>query len=229
MNHQPDAPHSTEIFAVLKQRIVAWDYPPDYRLTEEELCAEFGVSRSPIREVLRMLEKDGLVEKVPYRGCRVRQPDLERINEYYDVRKVLELFAVQRLAEEGMPRSTWEALYATWEALLQINSDAAFAELDAPRLDEQFHETLAAATGNQTLHTFVQMANARLHFVRVADITSLERLHETCHEHLEILRHIANGNPEVACAAMSRNIEAGRKSVRPALKEALLRGYFKDT
>jgi DNA-binding GntR family transcriptional regulator len=229
MNHQPDAPHSTEIFAVLKERIVAWDYPPDYRLTEEELCHEFGVSRSPIREVLRMLEKDGLVEKVPYRGCRVRQPDLERINEFYDVRQVLEVFAVTQLAQKGMPSSVWDDLHATWHALLSVHTDAAFAELDAARLDEQFHEALAAATGNQTLHTFIQMANARLHFVRVADITSLERLHQTCHEHLAILQHIANRDPQAASAAMTHNIEAGRKTVRPALKEALMRGYLKDT
>src|SRR5204862_1866743 len=79
-----------EIFAALKHRIIRWEYPPGYRFTEEEICKEFGVSRSPVRETLRMLEEHGLVEKVPYRGCTVKQPDVQAINELYDVRAILE-------------------------------------------------------------------------------------------------------------------------------------------
>jgi DNA-binding GntR family transcriptional regulator len=219
-------PRSAEIYAALKARIVAWDYPPDYRLTEEDLCSEFKVSRSPVREALRMLEHDGLVAKIPHRGCRVLQLDVDRINEHYDVRQVLEVFAVTQLATQGMPPEQWEALFQQWEALLQVQSAAEFAALDAPHLDEAFHEALAAATGNQTLHDFLRMANERLHFVRAADITTLERLHETCHEHLDILRHIAARDPAAASAAIIQNIEGGRKTVRHALHQALLRGYM---
>ena len=57
------AVRGSEIFTALKSRIIRWEYPPGYRFTEEEICKEFGVSRSPVRETLRMLEEHGLVDK----------------------------------------------------------------------------------------------------------------------------------------------------------------------
>src|SRR5437867_13404471 len=69
------AVRGSEIFTALKSRIIRWEYPPGYRFTEEEICKEFGVSRSPVRETLRMLEEHGLVDKVPYRGCTVRSEE----------------------------------------------------------------------------------------------------------------------------------------------------------
>jgi DNA-binding GntR family transcriptional regulator len=67
---------ATELYDTLKGRILRWEYPPGHRFTEETLCKEFGVSRSPVRETLRMLEEQGLVDKVPYRGCTVKQLNL---------------------------------------------------------------------------------------------------------------------------------------------------------
>jgi DNA-binding GntR family transcriptional regulator len=72
---------SLDIFDTLKNRIIRWAYLPGQRLTEESLCQEFGVSRVPVREALRMLEDSKLVDKVPYRGCTVKQPDLTEIHE----------------------------------------------------------------------------------------------------------------------------------------------------
>src|SRR5215470_6465342 len=64
------------IVATLKERIIAWKYPPEHRLTEEALCREFGVSRSPVREALRALVTNGFVTKLANRGYAVRQLDL---------------------------------------------------------------------------------------------------------------------------------------------------------
>src|SRR5262245_3219620 len=59
---------SASIVATLKERIVGWKYPPEHRLTEEGLCREFGVSRSPVREALRALVTNGFVRKLQNRG-----------------------------------------------------------------------------------------------------------------------------------------------------------------
>jgi DNA-binding GntR family transcriptional regulator len=223
---QPRAARPAEIFAVLKGRIVRWEYPPGYRFTEEALCREFGVSRSPLREVLRMLEEHGLVDKVPYRGCTVKQPNLQEIGELYDVRLILETAVVERLATQGLPPDLRARLTATWARLARVTS---YAEVDGARLaddDRAFHEELAAAAGNRALLDLLRGINDRLHFIRMTDITTVERLWETCAQHVRILDHIAAGDVALAREAMRANIEGARAHVRSAIKEVLARAYL---
>jgi DNA-binding GntR family transcriptional regulator len=213
---------SAEVFAVLKERIIRWEYSPAHRFTEEELSEEFGVSRSPIREALQMLVENGLVIKAPYRGYTVRQPDLKEIHDLYDVRQALELFAVEWLAINGMPEAEWEELHHTWQNILRdlLQSTADFAEYD-----EAFHEKLAGYTGNQALVHYLHNIDERLHFVRFTDITTPERLRVTCEQHLQILDCVKNGDVRCAREAMQQNIQGGRQNVEQAVKEALARSF----
>lgn len=217
---------ATEIFAALQGRILRWEYPPGYRFTEDSLCKEFEVSRSPVRETLRMLEEHGLVDKVPYRGCTVKQPDLQAIGELYDVRLILELAVVEQLAARGLPAALADELAAIWRGLGAASS---YTEVDGARLadaDRAFHEALAAAAGNTTLLDMLRTINDRLHFMRMTDITRVDRLWETCREHLRIIDHILAGDPALAREAMQANIEGARAHVHAAIKEVLARAYL---
>jgi DNA-binding GntR family transcriptional regulator len=215
---------STEVFAALKERIIHWEYPPAHRFTEEELCEEFGVSRSPVREALQMLVENGLVTKEAYRGYTVRQPDLEEIHDLYDVRLALEFFVVETLALNGMPEADWQQQRNAWQNILEHlpQSTADFAVAD-----ETFHEELAAQTGNRALVQYLRNIDERLHFVRTNDITTPERLAETCQQHLEILNCIKAGEVGQAREAIRQNIENGRKKVEGAVREVLVRSYQK--
>lgn len=215
---------STDIFTSLKERIIHWEYPPAHRFTEEELCDEFGVSRSPVREALQMLVENGLVMKEAYRGYTVRQPDLEEIHDLYDVRLALELFVVETLTLNGMPESAWQQQRETWQNILDHlpQSTADFAAND-----ESFHEGLAALTGNQALVQYLRNIDERLHFVRTTDITTPERLVETCQQHLIILDCIKSGEVGQAREAIRQNIENGRKKVEVAVREVLVRSFQK--
>src|SRR5919108_5145622 len=110
MKEQPSPNLSTDVFTSLKERIIRWEYAPDHRFTEEGLCEEFGVSRSPVREALRMLVENNLVEKTPHKGYSVKQLDLREIHELYDVRMALELYVIERLIQRGYPQKEWDAL-----------------------------------------------------------------------------------------------------------------------
>jgi DNA-binding GntR family transcriptional regulator len=218
---------SDEIFEVLKSRIIRWEYPPGYRLTEDTLCGEFGVSRIPVREALHMLVENNLVDRVPHRGCTVKQPNLEEINELYDVRLALELYVVEHLASVGMPAEKREELAENWRSLGQTGD---LRELDGEplaRQDEAFHETLAATAGNNSLLSHLRLVNERLFFTRMSDITTPERLAITCRQHQEILDQIAQGNVAAARTALHTNIDFGRYNVESALKDALARAYLK--
>ncbi len=217
---------SSEIFVQLRKRILRWEYPPNYRLTEEALCQEFGVSRVPVREALHMLEEDNLIDKIPHQGCRVRLPSVSEIEELYDVRMALELFIVEQLAKQGMDEETWTELHDTWQSLYETTDPDELEAVDWAQLDEAFHEGLAAATGNQTLLSYLQTLNERLSFVRSTDITNMDRLLETCQQHLPILDAIRVGDGDAARRAMEINIGFGRANVESAMKDALARAFL---
>jgi DNA-binding GntR family transcriptional regulator len=217
---------SDEIFATLKARIIRWEYPPTHRLTEENLCNEFGVSRIPVREALRMLVENNLVDRVPHRGCTVKQPNLTEIDELYEVRLALESYVAEQLATVGLSPKVTASLIQSWRTLTQGDFTALDGELLA-REDTAFHEGLAAALGNSTLLGQLRMVNERLLFARMTDITTPERLAATCRQHLSILDAIARGDAPAARAAMQANINFGRNNVESALKDALARAYMK--
>lgn len=218
---------SSSIIAVLKDEIVHWHYPPEHRLTEVELCEQFKVSRSPVREALRILASDGFVKKLPNRGYVVRQYNTVEIEELYDVRLALELYTVERLATRGPlnKRDTedMDKLKRTWTGLLNGSSTKSAEEL--AKLDTLFHETIAHAAGNKTLLRHLRAINERLMLFRMMDFDKADRVESTCRQHLEILKRIAAKDASNARVAMQRNIEEGRNNVHTAIKDALAKAY----
>jgi DNA-binding GntR family transcriptional regulator len=214
---------SAKVASILRDRIVRWEYPPGHRFTEEGLCAEFGMSRSPIREALRMLVENKLVDKTPHKGYSVKQLDFTEINELYDVRLALETFAVQRLIERGYPQAEWDDLHKTWE---DINGRPATDSINIALEDENFHERLATWTGNRHLAQQLRTIDERLHFIRMTDIAVPGRLATTAVQHLRILECIKEGDTAGSREAVRVNIEDGRSNVEHAIKEALARAYL---
>lgn len=213
---------SENIFALLSERILRWDFLPGYRFTEEALCEEFGVSRSPVREALNMLAEKGLVEKRPKLGYSVRLLDFREINELYDVRLALEEFVVARITMKDVDLGELGGLLDEWSSL-QAGLPGT-AEL-VPAADERFHEALSTLTRNETLVRALKDIDRRIHFVRLADFSRSERVLATCVQHLEILHAIRDRDTPRALEALRLNIEGGRSSVERAIKEALAHAY----
>ena len=214
---------SASIVAAIKERVIAWQYPPEHRLTEEALCREFNVSRSPVREALRVLATNGFVKRMPNRGYAVRQVNLREIEEIYEVRLALELYTIETLATRGAPQKGLSALRNTWEAVLKA-PDSRKGE-DLAELDTTFHESLASLIGNETLLRELRAINERLFVFRMIDFSRADRVQSTCAQHLNILERIAAQDGEGARVAIRKNIEDGRNIVHATLKEALARAY----
>ncbi len=220
---------SSSIVTTLKEEIIHWHYPPEHRLTEEELCRRFRVSRSPIREALRILASDGFLKRLPNRSYVVKQYTVEEVEELYDVRQALELHTVERLAGEELPihrKADLEDLLRTWRELLNEPSKQPdeFAILDT-----LFHDTLARALGNKLLLRNLRAINERLALFRLLDYENRARAEQTCRHHLEIVDRIMAHDGPGARAAMRSNIEEGRNNVRTAIKDALARSYLSKT
>jgi DNA-binding GntR family transcriptional regulator len=218
---------SASIVGTLKERIVGWQYPPEHRLTEEGLCREFGVSRSPVREALRALVTNGFVRKMQNRGYAVRQLDLREVEELYDLRTAIELHVVERLARDSIGRrSELGALRETWKG---IRAGPRRRGEELAQLDTRFHETLAELTGNRQLLEQLRAINERLLVFRMIDFGEPDRAEHTCRQHIKVIERIVAKDAEGARAAMRRNIDDGRDIVHYSIKEALAKAYASAT
>lgn len=216
---------SGKVYAVLSERILGWDYLPGHRITEEGLCAEFDVSRSPVREALHMLAENGLIERRARQGYRVKLLDFKRIDELYEFRLAIEEYVIARICREGVEEGRIDAMLAYWSDLGDRLPETSGL---VPAADEEFHESLSKLTGNETLVEALVNIDQRIHFVRLADITSLERVVATCEEHVGLLRAIQTHDVEAALGMLRRNIEGGRAAAERAIKEALAHAYRND-
>ena len=145
---------SQMIFDLLRERVISGQLAPGERLNEIVLQQELDTSRSPIREAIRRLELEGLVEIRPRRGAFVRQLSAEDMREAVEVRAQLEALAAALAAER---RTT--AQLGRMESLLE-EMDESLASKDIERYTQahhRFHQCLAEASGNQTLERHLRL------------------------------------------------------------------------
>jgi len=139
---------SRAIYVALRERILCNDIAPGTRLVMRDVANHYEASDIPVREALRMLERDGLVETAPYRGARVTTLTAKEVEETYFIRSHLESIATGLAAE----RIT-DAELATLDGLMVLLREAVEAQ-DGPRfsdLNREFHETIVNACGNRML------------------------------------------------------------------------------
>lgn len=139
---------SQAIYQALRERILSSDIEPGARLKLREIGNHYQTSDIPVREALRMLERDGLVETAPYVGARVTTLTAKEVEETYFIRSHLESIATGLAAE----RIT-DVELAVLDALM-VEMDAAVSAQDGPAfsdLNREFHRTIVASCGNEML------------------------------------------------------------------------------
>lgn len=139
---------SRSIYRALRERILSNRLAPGTRLVLRDIANQYDTSDIPVREALRMLERDGLVETVPYRGARVTTLTAREIEETYFIRGHLESIATGLAAE----RITTAELDVLDDLMTQMRK--AVDGQDGPGfsdLNRRFHRTIVAACGNQML------------------------------------------------------------------------------
>ena len=153
----------------IRNKIIAGDFPPGYRLMTRNLSAEAGVSRTPIRDALRLLEKEGLVEIQPRTGASVKAFDFLSFQEICEFRLGLESFSAELAAEKRtLPElAELESIgLAMGEMVKQRRvSDDPNLRLELRKHDIRFHSAIAAATHNRELLREIMRLQVVLHMV----------------------------------------------------------------
>jgi len=176
---------------------------PGTRLVERELAAAFNVSRLPVREALRVLHNEGLVEYLPTRGLVIRTLDEELVGALCDIRESLEVLAARQAAVRvaaGAEQHLSETMHAVDEALARGETTA--AHIASSRL----HDQIAVLSGNVLLAEMLGPVVGRVAWLRHR-FTDFDLIRS---EHQALVEAIASGDPEGAAAAGRHHMLASR-------------------
>jgi DNA-binding GntR family transcriptional regulator len=192
-----------QVLSELRRRIVDGDYAQGERLTENRLAEDFGVSRNPVREALRVVESEGFVEILPRRGAVVATLDETAIRDLFAVRKQLETLAAglaaERATEDDVARL--RALLAEANKATEAGDLARVAELNSA-----LHVAVIDISGNRWL---ASLSSAMYHHVHwVFRVGAAQRAPHSWEEHIRLVDAIAAGDADAAVAAAEAHVEA---------------------
>ena len=203
-----NAPISTSLLAKLQRDILTGKLKPGQKLTEQELCKEYDVSRTPIREALRQLEADGLVENILNRDSFVIGMSEQDYEDMFEMRKAYEIqaveWAIERITDEEMDKleETFEFMeFYTMrndiEKMLVINSG--------------FHQVIYEASHNRMLQKLLSSYQSYLKYKGLEAVKDKDYLTTVLAEHREIFRAIKEKDVKAGKLAMEVHINRAKE------------------
>jgi DNA-binding GntR family transcriptional regulator len=215
----PPATLAEQAYDCIKQLIFDFTLMPGDRFSETELSLRVQVSRTPLRQALQRLEREGFLLVFPKLGWQVAPLDFDQFDEIYDLRVLIECHAAQALCEAEQ-REALHELAAVWLAPATERSTDADAVRD---LDEQFHHKLVQAAGNREMVRVHREITDRIRIIRRLDFTKPARVDATYDEHARILRAITRRRADEAQRLLRAHIEQSKLEVRHITLDMLYR------
>lgn len=210
MEKQPATTIQNQVYQYLREEICSGHFAPGQKLQEQALATVCQVSRSPVREALRRLGADGLVEEIPNRGVFVRVLMPKDIEEIYEVRVMLESKAIDRLTP-GIMAGAAEEFRRVLEQLR-----TAFAAGDLPtytRLDTQLHRLLVSSCGNRLIFDLYDRIDCHIRQFRRYSLLEQKRFADSVTEHERIIRLVLEGNTAAAKEENLRHLLLARDQI----------------
>ena len=187
----------------LEQLIIEGDFKDGDRLDEVRLATKFGVSRTPLREAVRLLAGSGLVELIPRRGAFVRHPGIVELVEMFEVMAELEALCGRLAARRISPGELAElsvAARACEQVLEKGDPD------DYYHRNEEFHFLIYKAAGNSFLTSEAGRLHRRLRPFRRMQLRAQGRIRQSMVEHTEILNALEKGDSAASEAALRSHV-----------------------
>lgn len=196
----------------IRRRILDSEYPQGHQVLEQELAAELGMSRTPIREALVRLQTDGFVQLVPRHGMRVVPLSIGDVRDMSEVLTALELAALERLARSAPDSRVFDRLDEAIDAM-----DLAARRRDPDgwvEADERFHRSLVELCGNARLTSLVNALRDQGHRARITTVRLRASLEASNQEHRAVADAIRRGDWREARSRHRRHCErTGREIV----------------
>jgi DNA-binding GntR family transcriptional regulator len=205
-----------DAYRTMRERILDNEWAPGHRALEQELALELGMSRTPVREALIRLSKEGLVEVVPRHGMRVLPVSAVDMDEIYQLLGSLEATAAELVARRKPPLrdiAPLEAASRAMDAALKVDDLDAWA-----RADERFHRHLVELCGNRLLAATVYNFWDRAHRARMFTLRLRPKPVHSTREHTDLVRAIRKGDADAAREIHRAHRERGRRELTAILE-----------
>ena len=204
-----------QVYQLLKDEICDGRYEPGYWLQEKELAQRLKVSRSPVREALRQLSRDGLVRDIPNKGVFVREFTIRDIEDVFDLRIMMESFALLHLRRELLREGKERLL----ELLGQIEKGYSAGDRKAYiGADIQFHHHLIQLCGNEFLVKAYSDVYSMIKQFCIYSLIDLARFNNSMAEHRQIVHSLLTGQGEEAEKINRLHLELTKSKLTEVLK-----------
>lgn len=203
-----NAPISCNLFSELQRDILTGKLAPGQKLTEQAICKEYKVSRTPVREALRQLETEGLVENILNRGAFVIGLSQQDFEDMFELRKAYEIqavkWAIERITDDEM-----DALEETFEFMefytLRNDVDKMLT------INAGFHQIIYEASHNRMLRQLLSSYQTYFKYRSQEDIYADDYLTTVLEEHRMIFKAFTEKDVEAGAEAMEKHIDNSKK------------------
>lgn len=202
------------IFEKIREDILVGEYISGEKIVEAKLAEEFGVSRTPVREALKQLELDGLVDNIPNRGVIVKGISKQDIDDIFAIRIAIEGIAA-KWAIERMEESDLEKMKEIFE-LMEFYTFKKDVDKIA-ELNTKFHEIIYNATKSRYLEHVLTDFQFFMKTTRYKSLSSPGRMESTLEEHREVLDAFMHKDIDRAVKAILEHISNSRENTKKRL------------
>lgn len=212
-------------YAVIKDKIISYHLQPNAVVSDNQLAAELGMSRAPVREAILQLTADGLIETGASGKLVVSPIGLQDIVDILRVRKALESEAIRIIAENGwLSASQEKKLKAIYEKLISSAQTHSFAQ--NYQYDDEFHTTIIGFCGNKRIKDVIDRMNLQMQRARWLNIAVPARQQESREEHDEIYAGIMQKDLEKSVLAVETHLGNSERTFKevfqnPDLKKVM--------
>lgn len=196
-------------YEAIRARITGGEVEPGQWLRESTVADSLGLSRTPVREALRMLATEGVVELVPNRGARVVSWSASDIDEVYRLRALLEGHGAA-LAAGNAGSAQVADIRRLAEAYEEAVAGARPGQDDTARCNNDFHAAIVVASGSPRLATLLDVISSAPMVTQALSLYSVDDRRRSVLQHRDIVTAIAHGDPALAESAMRSHILAAR-------------------
>lgn len=205
-------------YEVLKHAIITSEIPAGERIVETEYADRLHISRTPLREALRKLERDGLVEYVMRRGVVVRAFTLDDVEEIYTIRNALEMLTLPAIVAKATPEDLAELRGQLAE--MDVLVEAGDIEQLSP-LTRQFHTRLTAVSRQNRILRVIEGQDEYIRRFSAMAIRQESRLKDAHQEHHRLVDYVEEKNLPAFTELMQHHIEASKQNCLAALAEQM--------
>lgn len=203
------------IFDTLREAIIIGELKPGQRLMEVQVAEKMGVSRTPVREAIRKLELEGLVEMLPRKGAHVAELSVKDIMDVLEVRATLDGLATSLSATRITDDEKKELRHLLDQFINYVEKENLQGSI---KKDVEFHDVIYRSSRNDKLIQISNNLREQIQRFRIVYIKDYSSSRELIREHTEIYEAIIAGNPETAMEAARRHIKNQEETIIRSLK-----------